>query len=115
MTKKNDPSLDLYINAILGRKATDVVVLDVANLTSYADIFIICSGRSNRQVSAIADFIKTELKSELDQYFEGSVIEEKYSSSGKYTSITVTKKMNSAEEVLDIYAQISKIPGVISL
>ena len=62
MTKKNDPSLDLYIKAILGRKAINVVVLDVADLTSYADIFIICSGRSNRQVSAIADFIKTDLK-----------------------------------------------------
>jgi len=62
MTKKIDPSLDLYINAILGRKATNVVVLDVADLTSYADVIIICSGRSNRQVSAIADFIKTDLK-----------------------------------------------------
>ena len=62
MTKKNDPSLDLFIKAILGRKAINVVVLDVTDLTSYADIFIICSGRSNRQVSAIADFIKTELK-----------------------------------------------------
>jgi ribosome-associated protein len=62
MTTKNDPSLDLYIKAILDRKAIDVVVLDVADLTSYADIFIICSGRSNRQVNAIADFIKTELK-----------------------------------------------------
>jgi ribosome-associated protein len=62
MTKKIDPSLDLYIKAILGRKATNVVVLDVADLTSYADVFIICSGRSNRQVSAIADFIKTDLK-----------------------------------------------------
>ena len=62
MTKNNDPSLDLYIKAILGRKAINVVVLDVADLTSYADVFIICSGRSNRQVSAIADFIKTELK-----------------------------------------------------
>jgi len=62
MTKKFDPSLDLYIKAILGRKATNMVVLDVADLTSYADVFIICSGRSNRQVSAIADFIKTDLK-----------------------------------------------------
>ena len=62
MTKKIDPSLDLYIKAILGRKASNVVVLDVADLTSYADVFIICSGRSNRQVSAIADSIKTDLK-----------------------------------------------------
>ena len=62
MTKKNDPSLDLFIKAILGRKAINVVVLDVTDLTSYADVFIICSGRSNRQVSAIADFIKADLK-----------------------------------------------------
>ncbi len=62
MTEKTDPSLDLYIKAVQGRKATNVVALDVANLTSYADVFIICSGRSNRQVSAIADFIKTDLK-----------------------------------------------------
>ncbi len=62
MTKKVDPSLDLYIKAILARKATNVVALDVADLTSYADVFIICSGRSNRQVSAIAEFIKTDLK-----------------------------------------------------
>jgi ribosome-associated protein len=34
----------------------------VAELTSFADVFIICSGRSNRQVSAIVDFIKTDLK-----------------------------------------------------
>ena len=31
MTKKADPSLDLYIKAILGRKATNVVALDVAD------------------------------------------------------------------------------------
>jgi len=62
MTQKVDPSLDLYIKAILGKKAMNVVALDVAELTSFADVFIICSGRSNRQVSAIADFIKTDLK-----------------------------------------------------
>ena len=62
MTKNSDPALDLYIKAVLGKKALNVVVLDVAELTSFADIFIICSGRSNRQVGALADFIKTDLK-----------------------------------------------------
>jgi ribosome-associated protein len=57
-----DPSLDLYIKAALGRKALGLVVLDVRELTSVADAFIICSGRSNRQVTAIAEFIQTELK-----------------------------------------------------
>jgi len=38
------------------------VVLDVRKLTSLADVFIICSGRSNRQVSAIAEHIQLDLK-----------------------------------------------------
>ncbi len=54
--------LDLYINAVMGRKVIDLVVLDVRNLTSFSDIFIICSGRSNRQVSAIAEYIEVNLK-----------------------------------------------------
>jgi ribosome-associated protein len=62
MTKDMDPPLDLYIKAILGRKALNVVALDVAEMTSYADVFIFCSGRSNRQVIAIADHIKANLK-----------------------------------------------------
>ena len=57
-----DPTLDLYINAVMGKKALDLVVLDVRGLTSVSDIFIICSGRSNRQVSAIAEYIQVNLK-----------------------------------------------------
>ena len=62
MTKDMDPPLDFYIKAILGKKALNVVALDVAEMTSYADVFIFCSGRSNRQVIAIADYIQTDLK-----------------------------------------------------
>ena len=57
-----DPTLDLYINAVMGKKAIDLVVLDVQGLTSVSDIFIICSGRSNRQVSAIAEYIQVNQK-----------------------------------------------------
>jgi ribosome-associated protein len=57
-----DPDLDLYITAVMGKKAIDMVVLDVRGLTSVSDIFIICSGRSNRQVSAIAEYIQVTLK-----------------------------------------------------
>jgi len=57
-----DPDLDLYINAVMGKKAIDMVVLDVRGLTSVSDTFIICSGRSNRQVSAIAEYIQVNLK-----------------------------------------------------
>lgn len=62
MNKEFDASLTPFLDAISGRKAEEIVALDVRELTSYADAFIICSGRSNRQVSAIAEHVKTELK-----------------------------------------------------
>jgi ribosome-associated protein len=31
-------------------------------ITSFADVFIICSGRSNRQVNAIAEHIQVDLR-----------------------------------------------------
>jgi ribosome-associated protein len=62
MNEEIDPQLDLYVQAVLGRKAESTVVLDVRDLTSIADYFIICSGRSNRQVSAIADHVKVFLR-----------------------------------------------------
>ena len=43
------------------REAEDIVVLDVEQLSSVADYFLICSGTSDRQVRAIADAIAEEL------------------------------------------------------
>ena len=65
MTHSEDliSELQPYMRAVLGRKALDVVVLDVRELTSVADVFIICSGKSNRQVTAIAEHIKDDLRS----------------------------------------------------
>lgn len=54
--------LDVYVQAVLGKKAVELIVLDVRNLTSVAEAFIICSGRSNRQVQAIAEHTQKELK-----------------------------------------------------
>ena len=62
MSTDADPSLDRYIEAASGKKALNLIVLDVRDLTSIADVFIICSGRSNRQVNAIADSIVAKLK-----------------------------------------------------
>ena len=62
MSKDAVPALDLYIKAASEKKAKNLVVLDVADLTSIADVFIICSGQSNRQVNAIADSIVANLK-----------------------------------------------------
>ncbi|MCP4746984.1 MAG: ribosome silencing factor [Desulfobacteraceae bacterium] len=62
MSAKLDPKLDLCVKAVLERKAEDVLILDVRELTSIADYFIICSGRSSRQVSSMGDHIERYLK-----------------------------------------------------
>ena len=62
MTDDLDLSLAPFVRAAQGRKVKNLVLLDVRGLSSIADFFIICSGRSNRQVSAIADFIQMDLK-----------------------------------------------------
>lgn len=46
------------VEAALERKAEDVVVLDVRELTSFADTFVLATGRSDRQVRAIADSVR---------------------------------------------------------
>jgi ribosome-associated protein len=51
----------LLTRAALERKAYDLVVIEVRELTSIADYFIICTGRSDRQVQSIAQGIETTL------------------------------------------------------
>jgi len=49
--------------AALERKAYDLVVLETTKLTSIADYFVICSGRSDTQVQAIAEAVRDHLDS----------------------------------------------------
>jgi len=46
------------------KKAADIVLLDLAGLTTLADAFVICSGGSERQLAAIADGIVQSLREE---------------------------------------------------
>jgi len=62
MTDDLDATLNLFIQAVLGKKAARVVALDMRELTSIADAFIICSGQSNRQVVAIAEHIERQMR-----------------------------------------------------
>lgn len=48
----------------LDRKAYDLELLDVAKVTSVADYFLICTGRSDTQVRAIAQHIEESLAAE---------------------------------------------------
>ena len=44
------------------KKGNDIVMLRMAELTTMADFFVICSGRSDRQVQALAGAIVNELR-----------------------------------------------------
>jgi len=46
------------------KKAADIVLLDLFELTTLADAFVICSGGSERQIAAIADGIAEALRDE---------------------------------------------------
>jgi len=46
------------------RKAVDIVQLDLRGMIGYADYFVICTGRSDRQTRAIHDAIHQGMKLE---------------------------------------------------
>ena len=50
------------MNTALQRKAKDLVAMKVKAISSFADYFIICSGKSSRQVQGIADNLENNLK-----------------------------------------------------
>jgi ribosome-associated protein len=49
---------------LLDKKATDVLVLDVRGMASYADYIVLASAESDRQVSAMAENVHVKLKEE---------------------------------------------------
>ncbi len=50
--------------AALDHKAYDLVVLETGRFSSIADYFVICSGRSDTQVQAIAEGVEKHLAAE---------------------------------------------------
>ena len=49
---------------LVDRKASDVLLLDVRGMTSYADYFVLASGDSERQVNGTAEHVRETLKHE---------------------------------------------------
>ena len=52
----------LSVQAAANKKADTIKILDLKDMSSFTDYFVICSGSSDRQVQAIADSIAIELK-----------------------------------------------------
>ena len=57
------PSLvQCTVNAARDKKARDLVVLDLRDSDAFTDYFVVCSGRTGRQVRAIVDEIQKQLR-----------------------------------------------------
>ncbi len=53
----------LCVKAALEKKAEDPLILDVRKLCSFADYFVILTGRSTRHVQGLAEAVEEELRS----------------------------------------------------
>ena len=52
----------LCVNALLQKKAKDLTILKVNAVSSFTDYFVICSGGSDRQVQALAEAVREDMK-----------------------------------------------------
>jgi ribosome-associated protein len=64
--KKNESArrLMLCINAVLQKKAKNIVALNVREISSFTDYMLICSGTTDRQVQAVSSAVQEYLKKE---------------------------------------------------
>ncbi|MEO6655708.1 MAG: ribosome silencing factor [Pyrinomonadaceae bacterium] len=60
-----DPEVQLAIRCASDKKAFDMIALDLRDIASFTEFFIIASGSNQRQVQAIADEINERLKKQL--------------------------------------------------
>ncbi|HBE81185.1 MAG: ribosome silencing factor [Blastocatellia bacterium] len=60
-----DADVQLAVECALEKKAIEVVVLDLREIASFTEFFVIASGANQRQVQAIADEVREQLKKQL--------------------------------------------------
>lgn len=68
-TKTTDSAklIEVITEAMLDRKAEDITVLDVHELTTLTDKFVVCHASTDVQIKAIANNITKETKDELGE------------------------------------------------
>jgi ribosome-associated protein len=67
LEKKNSNAREralLCVNAALEKKAKNLILLNVKEISAFTDYFLVCSGASDRQVQAIASSLRERMKKE---------------------------------------------------
>lgn len=60
-----DEEVKLALECASEKKAFDLSALDLREIASFAEFFVLCSGANQRQVQAISDEIEEQLKKQL--------------------------------------------------
>ncbi len=66
---------NLLVEAILDKKGSDILLLDMQEQVIFADYFLLCNGQSNRQIKALVSAMLDEAKQkarEIALSIEGS-------------------------------------------
>lgn len=66
-TADSDKLIEVITEAMLDRKAEDIAVIDVHELTTLTDKFIVCHASTDVQIKAIANNISQETKERLGE------------------------------------------------
>lgn len=61
-----DEQVKIALHSASEKKAFDIIALDLREIASFTEIFIIASGANQRQVQAIADEINEQIKKQLN-------------------------------------------------
>lgn len=59
--------VEVITEALLSRKGKDITVLDVSELTTLTEYFVVCHGNSDVQIKALADVVEEDMREKLDE------------------------------------------------
>lgn len=62
-----DPELQLAVRCAADKKAVSMIGLDLRDVASFTEFFIIANGTNQRQVQAISDEISEQLKKQMNR------------------------------------------------
>ena len=66
-TSDSELLIELLAEGLLEKKAKEVLLLDVRNLTTLTDYFLVCHGTSETQIRALANSAMEKVKKEIGE------------------------------------------------
>ena len=67
LTHTTKELLEVVCNALLDMKAKGIVLMDVSDLTTLTEFFVVCHGTSDTQIKAISDNVIDEVREKLGE------------------------------------------------